>query len=216
MDVEKEKLIQNAKRLLRYKEINSNALLKESLKHLKPTYKRSILSICVFFLSALIFNLYIFKNIQVVHFLVELTQQLNIILVPVFAVIITGYAIFQGLVNGKTLLLLTGIDHKDKGSKFEVYNLYFFGLSCIYLMVIIINNIILMIFRILPEESSFVLFSKFTNEMISSILLSFYIVIILNLLLNMKNFVYNLFQVFITNAAVNVIDSLSNDTDTKN
>lgn len=211
MNVDKEKLIQNAKKMLEYKEINSNTLFIKSFKYFKPSRTRIILSVCIFILSFFIFNYYVFKHLKALIFTAELTQQLNIILLPIFAVIITGYAIFQGLVNGKTLILLTGIDHEDKGSKFEVYNLYFFGLSCIYLSVIIINNILLMLTRILPQDFNLILCSDFANEMISSILLSGYLVIIINLLLYMKNFVYNLFQVFITNATVNVIDSIKND-----
>ncbi|WP_261134392.1 hypothetical protein, partial [Bacillus sp. Marseille-Q3570] len=127
--------------------------------------------------------------------------------------IITGYAIFQALANGNTVLQLIAINHEGKLDKFTVYNLYFYGLSIFFLFIIILNFILLFTFKYIPSNWSLKFISKGTNEYISASLITFYLIININFLIEVKCFIYNLFQTFITNASSASIDYLSKKED---
>ncbi|SIR47830.1 hypothetical protein SAMN05878494_3942 [Bacillus cereus] len=139
----------------------------------------------------------------------DLLGNINDIIVPTFAVIITGYAIFQALVNGSTLINLMTVSEADK-SKFEEYNLYFFGLSLLYLGIIILNLLLMLFFKNVPNDWSLPFLSNQVNEIIASVLMTIYLAILMHSLIELKSFVYNLFQCFTINAVSSGIDFLTN------
>ncbi|MFB5251201.1 hypothetical protein ACE38F_12505 [Bacillus mycoides] len=140
----------------------------------------------------------------------DLLGNINDIIVPTFAVIITGYAIFQALVNGSTLINLMTVSEADK-SKFEEYNLYFFGLSLLYLGIIILNLLLMLFFKNVSADWSLPFVSHQTNEIIASVLMTMYLGLLMHSLIELKSFVYNLFQCFTINAASSGIDFLKED-----
>ncbi|PEI81405.1 hypothetical protein COM25_04520 [Bacillus wiedmannii] len=142
--------------------------------------------------------------------IVNLLGNINDIIVPTFAVIITGYAIFQALANGSTLINLMAVSEAEK-SKFEEYNLYFFGLSLLYLGIIILNLLLMLFFKNVPADWSLPFVSHQVNEIIASVLMTVYLGILMHSLIELKSFVYNLFQCFIINAASSGIDFLKEE-----
>ncbi|SMD81883.1 hypothetical protein BACERE00175_01677 [Bacillus cereus] len=140
----------------------------------------------------------------------DLLGNINDIIVPTFAVIITGYAIFQALANGSTLINLMAVSEAEK-SKFEEYNLYFFGLSLLYLGIIILNLLLMIFFKNVPADWSLPFVSHQVNEIIASVLMTIYLGVLMHSLIELKSFVYNLFQCFIINAASSGIDFLKEE-----
>jgi len=157
----------------------------------------------------------IYPKVSAISVIADITVNLNTVIIPIFTVLITGYSIFQALSNGSTLIRLIAVKHKEQLDKFSTYNVYFYGLSIIYLGIIILNLLLLVIFKYLPTDWCLSFFSKSTNEYIAAVLISLYLVIILYFLIEIKSFIYNLFQIFTTNAAETSIQYLVNENEKK-
>jgi len=195
--------------------LNSNQLFKASLGLFKISKKRMKFLFVVFVGLFLFLKLILFKATSAIEIVSDLTVNVNTVIIPVFAIIVTAYAIFQALASDHTMITLITVNHQDKGSKFKIYNLYFFGVAVSYLILIVLNFLLMVIFKYLPIDWHLAFWSKETNELISALLISFYITLILNFLVEMKSVIYNLFQVFITHAASNAIKHL-NDSEQSN
>ncbi|MCW4364004.1 hypothetical protein [Bacillus paralicheniformis] len=201
--------------ILSSKGLNSNQLFKVSLGLFKNSKKRLKLLFIVLVGLFLFLKLILFKATSAIEIISDLTVNVNTIIIPVFAIIVTAYAIFQALVSDQTMITLITVNHGDKGSKFKVYNLYFFGVAVSYLFLIILNFLLMFIFKYMPTHWYITFWSKDTNEYISAFLISLYISLVLYFLVEMKSVIYNLFQVFVTHAASNAIKHL-NDSDQNN
>ncbi|MCY7913499.1 MULTISPECIES: hypothetical protein [Bacillus] len=201
--------------ILSSKGLNSNQLFKASLGLFKNSKNRLKLLFIVLVGLFLFLKLILFKATSAIEIISDLTVNVNTIIIPVFAIIVTAYAIFQALVSDQTMITLITVNHEDKGSKFKVYNLYFFGVAVSYLFLIILNFLLMFIFKYMPTHWYITFWSKDTNEYISAFLISLYISLVLYFLVEMKSVIYNLFQVFVTHAASNAIKHL-NDSDQNN
>ncbi|MDX5475907.1 MAG: hypothetical protein LPK00_10280 [Bacillaceae bacterium] len=198
-----QKLLQNAYGLLDLKKKKSFPLFKSSLFLFEISRTRKLLLGLV---GLVLFNLFyfvLFKQVSAVTLITEISNKINGIIIPIFAVIITGYAIFQALANGPTLIRMVSVKHESNKtetlSKFAVYNLYFYGLSIFYLFLIVINFFLSITLSFIDDNWSLIFISKAQNEIISSILITIYILVVLNFLIELKSFIFNLFQIFITN-----------------
>ncbi|MEE3805707.1 hypothetical protein V2H29_01945 [Lysinibacillus fusiformis] len=203
----KDKLINNTLSLLELKKLGSTALYKKSVKaNFKLSYKRIFFLIFLFVLCFYILYTLAFKETAALTIISDLTVNFNAVMIPIFAVLITGYAIFQALTNENTInTMLTVVSERENVSKFASYNLYFFGVICTYLILIIGNFIILIIFKYLPPDWESQLFTTKINEIIAAVLISIYVIILVNFIIEVKSYVYNLFQVFVTNATTSAI-----------
>lgn len=202
-------IIKNIQSLLDLKSVNATSIY---LKSMKRTFslklKRKVFLLIFFILSCLFLLNMAFPHLSAVKVIENISGDINIIILPIFAVIITGYAIFQAMVNSDTVVRLLRVKHEGKESKFEIYNLYFFGLSCSYLILIILNFILLIISKNIDPHWSLSRFSKSVNETISAMLISLYLSLILYFLIELKSFIYNLFQVFLTSASDMTVNHL--------
>lgn len=201
-----QKLIENARGLLALKKKKSFPLFRSSLYLFKLSWTR-ITTIGIVGLILFNFILFVlFKQISAINFILEITNKLNAIIIPIFTVLITGYAIFQALANGNTLIRMISVNHIDTDnqklenlSKFGVYNLYFYGLSIFYLSLIILNYLLSISIGMVSEDWSLSFFSETQNEIICSLAITIYLIVVLNFLIEIKSFIFNLFQIFITN-----------------
>ncbi|MBD7937151.1 hypothetical protein H9655_08915 [Cytobacillus sp. Sa5YUA1] len=201
-----QKLIENARGLLALKKKKSFSLFRSSLYLFKLSWTRLI---TIGIVGLILFNFILFvlfKQISAVNLILEITNKLNAIIIPIFTVLITGYAIFQALANGNTLIRMISVKHVDTDnqklenlSKFGVYNLYFYGLSIFYLSLIILNYLLSVSLVMVNEDWSFSSFSATQNEIICSLAITIYLMVVLNFLIEIKSFIFNLFQIFITN-----------------
>ncbi|WP_209125161.1 hypothetical protein [Alkalihalobacillus sp. BA299] len=147
------------------------------------------------------------ENINAIESYRDFVKEVNEIVIPTFAVIITGYAIFQALVNGETLITLISMDSKER-SRFAEYNYYFLGLSLLYLILIIFNLLALLIFKNMSKEWHLQFLSNKLNEGITSFLIAVYVTFVIHSLIELKSFIYNLFQCFNINAAHTAINHI--------
>lgn len=200
-----DQLRENTESLLENK--SSNTLALEGFKFIKPSFKRSVFLIILFIASSIIYNRYFIISGEVIPKFLNLVKEVNEIFIPTFAVIITGYAIFQALTNGSTLITLITVKDKDR-NKFVAYNKSFFGITILYLSIIILNLMLYIIFSNLPTNWSITVFSSELNNTLASIMISFYFVLIIHSLIEIKNFIYNLYQTFNFNAFSTAVQEL--------
>ncbi|PGB63959.1 hypothetical protein [Bacillus toyonensis] len=185
----------------------SDQIVKKSLVLQIPSKRRFLFLVLVAVVFFAVHYCMLVQSENYIENFTDLLGNINDIIVPTFAVIITGYAIFQALVNGSTLINLMTASEADK-SKFEEYNLYFFGLSLLYLGIIILNLLLMLFFKNVPDDWSLPFVSNQVNEIIASVLMTIYLAILMHSLIELKSFVYNLFQCFTINAASSGIDFL--------
>lgn len=207
----KQKLYDNTMDLLELKKDNSFKLFLKSLSCFSISKKRIIILGCLFIIIFNTQKLLLFPKVSAINIISDITVNINTVIIPLFGIIITGYAIFQALANGNTLIRLIQVSHKKESNKFAIYNIYFYGISIFYLGIIIMNFLLLITFKYLPSDWSLGLFSDSINEYIAAALITVYLVIIFNFLIEMKSFIYNLFQIFITNATSSAIEYLEDD-----
>ncbi|MEK5645858.1 hypothetical protein BK138_32245 [Paenibacillus rhizosphaerae] len=187
-----------------------NKLLFNSIAMLKLSRRRKLglvlLWVLLFVLYMLVFN----KHIDAIKSTKDIVGNAQSIIVSLFSVVITGYAIFQALTNGKTLIAMLKVN-REKMSKFQEYNYFFFSISLLYLFIIIINFITSIFLNNIPDKWSLSFLDKKTNDTFYSVLVSLYIVFILNALIEMKSFVYNLYQLFSTHAVASAIQQIDKE-----
>lgn len=185
----------------------SDQFMKKSLALQIPSKRRFLFLVMVSLAFFAVHYCLLVHSESYIENFTDLLGNINDIIVPTFAVIITGYAIFQALVNGSTLINLMTVSEAEK-SKFEEYNLYFFGLSLLYLGIIILNLLLMLFFKNVPDDWSLPFLSNQVNEVIASVLMTMYLGILMHSLIELKSFVYNLFQCFTINAVSSGIDFL--------
>ncbi|MFA2814597.1 hypothetical protein AB1I91_12785 [Bacillus paranthracis] len=202
----KDQLIESIRRLTD-QNVKSDQFVKKSLALQIPSMRRFLFLVVVSLAFFAIHYFLLVHSESYIENFTDLLGNINDIIVPTFAVIITGYAIFQALVNGSTLINLMAVSEAEK-SKFEEYNLYFFGLSLLYLGIIILNLLLMLFFKNVPADWSLPFVSHQVNEIIASVLMTLYLGILMHSLIELKSFVYNLFQCFTINAVSSGIEFL--------
>lgn len=206
-----DRLAKNIRKLISSNlDMNSDDIIKKSLVPQIPSNRRVIALLIFSLIFFLIHYFLLIKDGKIIEKFTDILGSVNDIVVPTFAVIITGYAIFQALVNGSTLInLMVASEDKDEDeSQFDKYNFYFFGLSMLYLILMILNFLLIIFFKSVPEDWSLSFLPQRINNILASLLMTIYFTVLLNCLVELKSFVYNLIQCFSLNAASTGIEFL--------
>lgn len=199
----------NVENLISGEHNNNKAIYKKILKNNKVS-KRTIIILFLIAIILVVPSFLIGFNKKTIYMAEKIFQISNGIAIPVFAVVFTGYAIFQALSNGKTLKTLLSVSD-DERSKFEEYNDTFLYTALLYLILIIMNFIILIFLVAIPSVWSIPFFSLIINNIIAFLLIWIYLIFNIYCFLELKSFVLNLYKVFILNAVANGIHELKKD-----
>lgn len=120
----KEMLVENLKSMMKYKEKKSKDLFVESFCTILPSKTRVIVILAI--LSILIYPIHIcIQSNNTILYIKQVVEASNNIIMALFAIVFTGYALFQALINKNTLKNLFLDRKEDKFNKFTEYNLYF-------------------------------------------------------------------------------------------
>lgn len=146
------------------------------------------------------FFYFILENNKVfVSFWKEILVHLQTLEITILAFLITGYAIFQAFLDEKTLKKL--VETQKKGTVFFVrINKYFYYITLLFFLLIVLNSIIL---SIVNSFSIAILVKKMPflkGKQILFICTSIYIFFHTILLLDVKSFLKNIHDVFVINA----------------
>ena len=125
----------------------------------------------------------------------------NSILLALLAIIITGYALFQAMISKEALAILAGNkdDITNQNSLNNMQHSTFITIIC-YIAFIIFNYMLLLCLDLFNV--------KFFNDITIYLLLSLYGTATTYLILGMKSFIYNLYQIFTISSSAQIVELL--------
>jgi uncharacterized integral membrane protein len=184
---------------------NFKSILKPSIKRIfnKPQ-KRLLLCIILSLVPALMISI----SEDTIRLLITVSEYMSTLILAFLGIIITGYALFQALVQGPTLLTLLK-EKKGDTNYFREHNLYFFGLSIVYLITVVLNLICTITLKCLSPEWHIEAFSITANNIIAFIFIISFMTYNFYCLIELKSFIYSLYQCFNLSAIINVTNELS-------
>lgn len=174
------------------KKSSSSKELFKSLKILVPN-KDNIIRKIVFLAIEIVFCVVVAKQINTIALAKDIFQVILSVVIALVAIVFTGYAIFQALINDKLLIALLSVENKD-GNLYGT-NAYFVRVMIFQIACLIMDVFIIILLIALPEE--WVLFTNnTTNEICAMILLLFAVYCNIEGIWEMKSFIFNVFQMF--------------------
>lgn len=211
----KEQLIESLMNMKKYGSMSFYGVIKESVSTIKPSKQRIIILIGLMMIIEYPIVQFVLLD-NTINVFKDIISFYNSSITAIFAVIFTGYALFQALVNKNTLkvMFLTKPDKNSTHNLFIEYNLYFLVFSILCIVTIIINFIIL-IYIPLASGITNLLFGHYKN-LVSILLINIYIIFNANIILEVKCFLFNLFRCFNISAISTMIDDLENYDDNLN
>ena len=160
--------------------------------------KKNKIRLCKLFIFSILFmpiSLYIVKSNNTYNHIINLIEQSNNLMIPLFTVVFTGYSIFQAFTSGKIVLELLSINVNNK-SQFEEFNLNFFETIMYYLLLIGINYLGLSILPIIYEIYLTNTDIYLNTKKFLPIIVHIYIFFNMYALLEIRSFLFNIYQCF--------------------
>ncbi len=184
-----EKAVENAEKLKIV--IKSSQVLKKSLIILVPDNKESAIRKIIFLLFEMFFARMIVTQADTVSFTKEIFEVFITILVAMIAIVFTGYAIFQALINDNLLIALLSVNN-EKGNLIGT-NKYFVELM-LFQIVCTIFNLFIVIFTIITPNDWCAFKNMGANEWLAGIILLCAMHCNIESIWEMKSFCFNVFQ----------------------
>jgi len=211
----KDLLKSNLKELLKEKKFKN--ILLAGLKLMKPS-KIRILSLIIILIVMIKPSIDIISSNHTLESIISICEFSNDIIKDLFGIIFTGYALFQALIGVNSLkqMLIINI---GKYSTFKTYNLYFFMISIIYLSIILLNYILLIIFK--NVDTSFI--NAFVPNNIKNIFEFIFIIgyVTINIfaISEIKSFLVNMYYCFnlsVFSEGIEMVKEYSDEEDKEN
>lgn len=204
----------NIDAILRFlKPESSNQLIKRSLRVFEISKKNRKKIVCLYIISVFIATFVGFSP-NTASIVCDTAQTMIDIMLGMFGIVFTGYALFQALMNKQLLIRMLSSDEKngkDKSkSKLQETNESFVEYMMLNLISIIVSLFLKIIASSIPNKA--VIFSKMsTNNIVATLLISLYFYFILIIMWEAKSFIFNVFQVFNMHAGTRVLELLGDD-----
>ncbi len=186
----------------------SNKIFKSALNVFnisKKTYKKHG---CIYFIS-LITAIFVGVSYDTKIVMVDSVQMVLDVMLGLFGIVFTGYAFFQALINKELLIrMLVNLSEEDEEgtkSKLQETNESFVECMILNLLSIIISMLLKIIVNSISDD--FLLFEDIIiDNIIASVLISFYFYLILTIIWEIKSFIFNVFQLFNSHAGARVLE----------
>ena len=203
-----EKLMSNAVKLT--EKSNSNKVFLQSLKILKPD-KSNFLHKLIFGIIEVILAIIMVKRVDTISLTEDVLQVVITVMLAFLAVVFTGYAFFQALINDKLLVSMI-VAGDDKNNKLSEANNYFaevmiFQIGCMLL------DLLVIVFMIVLPEGWTLLSNNMLNEALATIGISFLLYCNVESIWEMKSFIFNVFQLFNLHAYSRIAKIQENQSD---
>lgn len=199
----------NLKNVLRLgEESSSSKILVQAVKILKISKEnvwRKLLFVIIEVLMAILLSI---SSTTLIRF-TTILELLNGVLIAFFAVVFTGYTLFQALVGERLLLYLVNetikVDGEEK-SQLEDSNVYFVEVMLIQFVLILLNLFCIVVFSMLADFNVFHIINFPQKEWIVGAII--FIIVHLNFeaLWEIKSFIFNVFQLFNSHAMARIIE----------
>ena len=200
-----EKVMSNAEKLT--EKSNSNKVFLQSLKILKPNKSnflhKLIFGITVAFIMA--------KRTDTIGLTENVLQVVITVMLAFLAVVFTGYAFFQALINDKLLvsMIATG---DNKNNKLSEANIYFAEVMIFQIGCMLLDLLVIVFMIVLPEDWT-LLSNNMLNEAFATIGISFLLYCNVESIWEMKSFIFNVFQLFNLHAYSRIAKIQENQSD---
>lgn len=184
------------------KKSSSSKELFKSLKILVPN-KDNIIRKIVFLAIELVLCVIVAKQINTIALAKDIFQVILSVVIALVAIVFTGYAFFQALINDKLLIALLSVENQD-GNLYGT-NVYFVRVMIFQIACLIMDVFVIISLTALPEE--WVLFTNnAANEICAMVLLLFAVYCNIEGIWEMKSFIFNVFQMFNLHAYARMAD----------
>lgn len=209
MNIKKfEKVMSNAEKLT--EKSNSNIVFLQSLKILKPN-KSNFLHKLIFGIIEVTVAFIMAKRTDTIGLTENVLQVVITVMLAFFAVIFTGYAFFQALINDKLLvsMIATGDNKNNKLSETNIYfaEVMIFQIGCMLL------DLLVIVFMIVLPENWMLLSNNVLNEALATIGISLLLYCNVESIWEMKSFIFNVFQLFNLHAYSRIAKIQENQSD---
>lgn len=178
---------------------------KENKKYIGTIIACSILSTCIA------------TSKDTVDIFVDTVQCVNDIILALFGIVFTGYALFQALIGKEMLrrMINSTVGNADEEkSKLQEANELFAEVMTLDFMCVIVNIVLIIIGKCIPSDTA--LFpQKWLNNLLSGFGIGLYFYMITLTLLEVKSFIYNMFQWFNFHAGTRLIELMDEESDKK-
>ena len=185
------KVMSNAEKLT--EKSNSNKVFLQSLKLLK-TNKNNFLHKLIFGIIEVTVAFIMAKRTDTIGLTENVLQVVITVMLAFLAVVFTGYAFFQALINDKLLvsMIATGDNKNNKLSEANIYfaEVMIFQIGCMLL------DLLVIVFMIVLPEGWTLLSNNMLNEALATIGISFLLYCNVESIWEMKSFIFNVFQLF--------------------
>ena len=137
-------------------------------------------------------------------------ESINSTIVSIFGIVFTGYALFQAFINNELLIRMINDEGQGNKNKLQETNENFAELMMLCVISIMCNILLKLTINSLPKN--FTLFDrKLYNDIIAMALMQAYFVFNANIILELKSFIFNIFQLFNLHAGTKVIQIINEE-----
>ena len=203
-----EKLMSNAVKLT--EKSNSNKVFLQSLKILKPD-KSNFLHKLIFGIIEVTVAFIMAKRTDTIGLTENVLQVVITVMLAFLAVVFTGYAFFQALINDKLLvsMIATG---DNKNNKLSEANIYFAEVMIFQIGCMLLDLLVIVFMIVLPEDWT-LLSNNMLNEALAAIGISLLLYCNVESIWEMKSFIFNVFQLFNLHAYSRIAKIQENQSD---
>lgn len=186
--------------------VTSRQIIKQALKMYVPTgkyKKRFIFANIVCIIPTVMMGI----SVDTYTLFLSGCEKINNTVIAIFGIVFTGYALFQALINNELLIRMVNDDSNNESgkNKLQETNETFTELMMLCVISIMVNIFLGLIIASLPSD--FTIFDKKEcNDIIAIVLLQIYFVFHANILLELKSFIFNTFQLFNLYAGTKIIE----------
>ena len=189
--INKEKAFENAEYLK--EKTDSTVVFIDSLSILKfnkSNWKRKLLLLAIEAIAATT----IATQLDTIPLTKDIMTILITTIIALTAIVFTGYAFFQALVNDTLLVALMSVDIESEGNLYKT-NKYFAKVMIFQMVCVVVDLILVLFTTILPTQWS-LFYDEIINEGIATIGILLMLHINFEGIWEMKSFIFNVFQLF--------------------
>lgn len=196
-----EKAFQNAEELT--KESSSSEIFKRSLTLLKFTKRNWLRKITLLIIECLAAGI-IARQYSTIQLTKDIAEILISVIVALIAIVFTGYAFFQALINDRLLITLLSLK-SDQDANLAKTNEYFAEVMTIQITCLIVDVLVVVFSTIIPSD--WCLFQKNSiNEGVAFFMLLCFLIINVESILEMRSFIFNVYQLYNLHAYSRIVD----------
>lgn len=191
----------------------SGKLILEALNIFEISKKNWKQQLCLYIIS-LVVALVVGVSKSTVSVVVDSTQLILDIILALFGIVFTGYALFQALINNELLIRLLCDTSKDakneEKSKLQETNETFVKCMLLNVVAIIVSLLLRITISCVPDD--FLVFKELLyNNITAAFLISIYYYFVITIIWEVKSFVFNIFQLFNAYAGTRVLKMFENN-----